>query len=314
MKLSEIVAYLNLIDSLSIDAECREALRILDGVLNVVANYPIQLDSYSRNLGKNFTSISSGVTEFSNTLNDLKLRLHQLVEEQEPQYFSESKRWFDQEAVYETNEYVLNRKLGIDDESNILLRSHLRSFADWRIPGMVLGPGRETFVEDLVPMDPLYLVDQHLELIQPTVDQFTPEYQQRLRKYVINDHSDTPIFADLPKNQFGLIFAYNYFNYRPIEIIRRYFIETFLLLRPGGTLMMTYNNCDRAQGVGLAERSFMCYTPLLHLCKIAETAGFEFSFNHNGQGDLSWAEFCKPGDIMSLRGGQTLAKIVAKTD
>jgi SAM-dependent methyltransferase len=118
----------------------------------------------------------------------------------------------------------------------------------------------------------------------------------------------------LPQNQFGLIFAYNYFNYRPIEVIRRYFKEIFLLLRPGGTLLMTYNNCDRAQGVGLVEHSFMCYTPLSHLCRSAEDIGFEFTFNHNGQGDLSWAEFHKPGDITSLRGGQTLAKIVAKTD
>jgi SAM-dependent methyltransferase len=314
MKLSEIVAYINLLDSMSVDAECREALRILDGVLNVVTSYPIQLDSYSRNLGKNFTSISSGVKDFSDTLADLRLRLSRLIEEQEPQYFSESKRWFDQESIYETNEYVLNRRLGIDDESNILIRSHLRSFSDWRIPGMVLGPGRETFIEDLVPMDPLYVVDQHIELIDPAVEKFTPEYQQRLRKYVINDHSDAPIFTQLPQNQFGLIFAYNYFNYRPIEVIRRYFKEIFLLLRPGGTLLMTYNNCDRAQGVGLVEHSFMCYTPLSHLCRSAEDIGFEFTFNHNGQGDLSWAEFHKPGDITSLRGGQTLAKIVAKTD
>lgn len=314
MKLSDIVAYLNLLDSLSINNECQEALRILDGVLHVIVNHQIQLDSYSRNLGKNFSSISNGVKEFSTTLEDIRSRLRQLVEEQEPQYLSESKRWFDQESIYETNEYVLNRRLGIDSESNILLRSHLRNLSDWRIPGMIIGPGRETFVEDLVPMDPLYLVDTHEDLIQPSVEKFTLEYQQRLRKYVINDHTESAILSDLPKNQFGLIFAYNYFNYRPLEIIQRYFQEIFGLLRPGGTLMMTYNNCDRAQGVGLVERSFMCYTPLSHLCRLAESAGLEFTFNHNGEGDLSWVEFCKPGDIASIRGGQTLAKIVAKTD
>jgi hypothetical protein len=82
-------------------------------------------------------------------------------------------------------------------------------------------------------------------------------------------------------------------------------------MRPGGTLIMTYNNCDRAQGVGLVERGFMCYTPKKLIVAHAESVGFECEFEHDGAGDVSWLEFRKPGEITSLRGGQTLAKIVA---
>ena len=46
----------------------------------------------------------------------------------------------------------------------------------------------------------------------------------------------------------------------------------------------------------------------------AKTAGFELTNSYDGKGDVSWLEFRKPGNIVSLRGGQTLAKIVAKTD
>ena len=314
MKLQDIVAYINLLDSLSADAECQEAVRILDSILHIVVNHQLQLNMFSKTLANDFETVSSGVNAFTSTLDHLKKRLHEEVETQEPEYFRESKRVFDHEMPYETNEYILNRRLGIDSDSNILLRSHLRNLGDWRLPGLILRPGRETFIEDMVPLDPLYLADQHEELLKPSVDSFTPEYQRRLRQYVLNDRQYGPILADLPQGQFGLVFAYNYFNFRPLELIQRYLTELYAVMRPGGTLIMTYNNCDRAQGVGLAERGFMCYTPKRHIQKHAESVGFESTFEHNGLGDLSWLEFVKPGDITSLRGGQTLAKIVAKTD
>jgi hypothetical protein len=55
MTLKDIVAYINLLDSLSIHAETQETVRLLDSVLHVVGNHSIQLDSYSKNLGQNFS-------------------------------------------------------------------------------------------------------------------------------------------------------------------------------------------------------------------------------------------------------------------
>lgn len=314
MKLQEVVAYINLLDSLSADAECNEAVRILSSILHVVSNHPLQPNMFSKTLANDFETISSGINAFRFTLDQLKQRLHEEIESQESEYLRESKRMFDHEMPYETNEYILNRKLNIDPDSNILLRSHLRNLGDWRLPGLIFRPARETFIEDMVPLDPLYLVDHHEELLKPSVESFTPEYQRRLRQYVINDRHAGHILADFPTNQFGLVFAYNYFNFKPLELIQRYLTELYDVMRPGGTLIMTYNNCDRSQGVGLVDRGFMCYTPKRHIQRHAESVGFESTFEHDGLGDLSWLEFVKPGKIESIRGGQTLAKIVAKTD
>ena len=77
---------------------------------------------------------------------------------------------------------------------------------------------------------------------------------------------------------------------------------------------MTYNNCDRAHGVIRAEHVWMLYTPRRLIERHAVETGFELTTAHDGKGDVSWIEFRKPGDIASLRGGQTLAKIVANTD
>jgi hypothetical protein len=113
----------------------------------------------------------------------------------------------------------------------------------------------------MVALDPLYVVDLSEALLQPAVSHFPDMYQIRVRQYVINDKTDDKIFDRLPKGQFGLIFAYSYFNFLPMEMIKRYLAESMELLRPGGTIIFTYNDCDREESVGSVENHFMCYTP-----------------------------------------------------
>jgi hypothetical protein len=56
----------------------------------------------------------------------------------------------------------------------------------------------------------------------------------------------------------------------------------------------------------------MCYTPGHKVIAIAEQIGFENVFDQQGPNNLSWLELKKPGKITSMRGGQTLARIVRK--
>jgi SAM-dependent methyltransferase len=311
MKLSEIVAYLNLLESLQVHEQASEATRRLAAVLHVVVNHAVQVNTCSQDLEQNFDSVKTALDDFDTTLGQIKQRLTQILHEQEPAYLTESFRLFDQEMRHDSVSYTLSRRLVIDSESDIALRFRLKNLTDWRWPGMILGPGQENFIEELVPLDPLYLVDQHPDLLAPSTQKFTVEYQRRLRQYVVNDHVPQPILNELPNNQFGLIFAYNYFNYRPMEIIRRYLHEIATKLRPGGTFIMTYNNCDRAHGIGLAERSWMCYTPKRLILAAAESHGLELVNGHDASGDVSWLEFTRPGELETLRGGQSLAKIIA---
>jgi hypothetical protein len=46
------------------------------------------------------------------------------------------------------------------------------------------------------------------------------------------------------------------------------------------------------------------------IVEYVENIGYEVNHRHRGQGNVSWLEIQKPGEITSLRGGQTLAKIV----
>lgn len=311
MILSEVVKFKNLLDGLSIDPAAHDAVRHLASILHVITEQPIQLAGVRNELEANFNQVKDSIASFDQVILDLNRKLQAMIDTYEPALYASSQRVYEEEMCYEPNDYVLGRKLAIDTESNIVLRARLKRYTDWRLPGMIIRPARENFIEDLVPLDPLYLVDNNEELLAPAVNAFTPEYQRRLRTYTVNDYRGFPAMSQLPNNQFGLIFAYNYFNYKPMTVIEQYLHELFTKLRPGGVLLFTYNNCNRWHGVALAEKSFMSYVPGHRLRINAEIAGYEITHQYNGEGDLSWIELKKPGEIESLRGGQTVAKIIA---
>jgi SAM-dependent methyltransferase len=311
MKLSEIVDYLNVLDSLHVPNKCNEALSQLAAVLHIVQHQQPNLNPHHVALDAQFNSLKNGVVDFGTIVEQIKDSLKKRILEHEPDMFRESSRLFYHEMPFETNDYILNRRLRLDDQSLLELQGRIKILTDWRLPGMMLRPGLEKFIEEMVPMDPLYLVDTHQELLAPSIQKFTVEYQRRLRPYVIDDRQPGPIMHQLPDRQFGFVFAFNFFNFRPLELIQRYLTEIHSKLRPGGSLIMTYNNCDRSHGVGLAERNWMLYTPKRLILEHAYSLGFELLGAKDGQGDLSWLELKRSGDIDSLRGGQSLAKIVA---
>lgn len=311
MKLSKIVAYLNLLDSLQVRDEAAEATRKLAAVLHVIANHEVQVNSCTQDLQQAFDTVNQSLDNFEQILLQISQRLTQLLHEQEPTYLAESFRLFDQEMRHDSVQHILSRRIGTDDQSRMELEYRLKNLTDWRYPGMIIGARSESFIENMVPLDPLYVVDSHEDLINAAVRKFTPEYQRRLRPCVVNHFAPRAILNELPGNQFGVIFAYNYFNYCPMEVIRRYIVEIASKLRPGGSFIMTYNNCDRAHGIGLTERSWMCYTPGRLIQEAANAAGLELVSNTDAPGDLSWIEFARPGELQTLRGGQSLAKIIA---
>jgi hypothetical protein len=320
MKLSEIVARLNLLDSLDVASECSIITSKLNHITHVVTRQDNQDQTVSDNITKTFDEISSGIARYSAEIETLKKDLLSKIIQQEQEYLAKSLHVYREEMIYETEDYLQNpntltylgRRMRIDAEDDLMLRARLKNLTDWRMPGMIIHPGIENYIEDMVPLDPLYVVDHHRELMQPAVSKFTPEYQRRLREYVINDWADGPILDKLPNNQFGTIFAYHYFNHKPMPIICKFLTEFYEKLRPGGSVIMTYNNCDLAYGVIRAEHLSMLYTPRRLIEQHIRELGFELTHAHDGKGDVSWLELRKPGDIVSIRGGQTLAKVLAK--
>lgn len=311
MNLSQIVQFKNQIDNLRVDPVGSEAVRHLEDILHhVSSNIELRMESDIKNVERDLNQIQQSVGSFRESFAGVSKSLQQLIESQDQHMYDHSMKVYREEFSQDTVAHILDRRLLIDTESEIIMRARLKSYADWRLPGMIIRPRTEDYINDMVALDPLYLVDHDAELLRPSTEQYLPEYQRRLRMYTINDYVDRPIFRNFPAGQFGVIFAYNYFNYKPLSVINDYLAELFQLLRPGGILMFTYNNCDLWHCVSFAEKNFMCYTPGVKLWNLARENGYVVNFEHNGLLDAKWIELKKPGEITSIKGGQSLAKIV----
>jgi SAM-dependent methyltransferase len=312
MKLSQLVNYRNELNALSALPTKKQADLQIEKITYLAENQSLQIEDFANLLQKNRLAVQDSFDKFEQDLDRLKNQLQELIVTSEKPWFQESYRLYEQEMIHESTEYILDRRSIITEETEKFYRSRIVRYNSWKYPAMIIRPGRETFINELLAVDPLYLVDENYDLLVPAMNQFNDQYQRRLRSYTINERQDRPILQKLPDDQFGLVFAYNFFNFRPFEIIRQYFIEIYQKLRPGGMLVITFNDCDRDKGVMLVEQHFCCYTPGYLVRELAQSLGFEVVFSWNDQGPTTWLELKKPGEFETLRGGQALAKILPK--
>jgi hypothetical protein len=313
MKLSDLVNYKVELDHLSTQLAQREVELELGKIIHLVGTQSIQLNDFKQQLDTQYSEIAQTIDRFGLTLNELKQSLKQQIELEEKYWFQESYRLYDQEMCNDLAEYILNRRSILDIETENLLRVRIQNYVDWQHPAMIIQPGLEKFVEDMVGFDPLYLIAQQHDLLVPAFDRFPEEYQRRLRLYTVKEDIDSEILEKIPNGQIGLCLVYNFFEFKPFEIVRKYLTEIYQKLKPGGTLIMTFNDCDRDKAVKLVEQHYACYTPGSMIQQYAATVGYNQIFSWNNSGPTTWLELRKPGALTSLRGGQTLAKIVHKS-
>lgn len=312
MKLSKIVHQRNLLQRHNVEQIHYDASTELAKVLHTVQSSEVQLDFAGDNLAHDFTKVAESFDQFNNTLQKLIADLDEQIESQGKAYFAESYRMYEQEMIYESVDWILNRRVPMSEETKKMIVTRIQSYSDWRYAGMVIRPGLEDFIKHLVSFDPLYIIDREHDLLVPAMQTFPPEYQRRLRPYSVKENINQPILDKIPDNQFGLCLAFNFFEFKPFEILKKYLEEIYQKLKPGGMLLMTYNDCDRAHCVSLVEAHFTCYTPGGMVRALAKTIGYEEVFHWTEGGNLTWVEFKKKGELTSLRGGQTLAKVIPK--
>ncbi len=312
MKLSTLVAYLNHLEQFDTSKARLAMAPHLEPVLHKVSTHDVQFRDFTQTLTEIRDSVQHSLIRFDDTIADLKQEILSNIENMEPHYLRESYKLYSENMVNDSNDLILSRRPNLTVDAENYVRARLMRHSDWHYPAMIIRPGLESWISDLVALDPMYLVDINRELTEPAASRFTPEYKGRLRRYVIRESTDGVMLKNLPQNQMALVLAYNYFNFKPLEMIRCFFQEIYHCLRPGGCLIFTFNNCDRSGGVELAERYFMCYTPGRLVLSAAEMIGFETIHVYDIDAAATWVELRRPGELNSLRGGQSLAKVITK--
>lgn len=286
----------------------------LYNLLHIVKSSPLQFGNRTQELANRFDQVNQSFVDFQSTMDAMMQDIDSLISAMEPAYFAESYRLYSEEMISESTEYILNRRLHqVTQEIYDFVSSRVNLYNSHLYPGAIIRPSQETFINNMLGCDPLYIIDQSYDLLQPCLNNFDNLYRRRVRQVIMKELSDGPILGDaLPDNQFGFVLIYNLFNFRPFEIIEKYLREIYVKLRPGGTVGLTFNNCDLPNGVMLAERHYMCYTPGKLLERLIESIGYEIKFRYDTHVPNTWLEIRKPGSLVSLRGGQSLAEIKQK--
>ena len=204
-----------------------------------------------------------------------------------------------------------NRKLPLPTQTKDKLIGRLQLLSDWHYPGLEISPHDGEFTSHLVANDPLYIADVYQEYLDMTKSTFNELYQARLRAYRIS-LTDKPYLATLPKEQYGLVFCWNAFNYLPFDIVNQYLTEVFDLLRPGGTFLFSFNDAGMVNGAKHVEWGGMAYMTRDMIVIAASQLGYEVSYSHSEDTDwhnISWLEIKKPGQLTTIKAHQTLGII-----
>ena len=316
MKLSDLVKLRNNLQDISFDGLVHQ-IDLLDASLSrnlsisLHENYKNQIENLINFLDK----IESNNTNQQQNLINLIAAIEKEIEEiTEPMlqlgykingFFGSNLTNFDVERF--------DRVLELSDNERGEIGTVVRSYTDWHYPTLEIGPGDGEWTESLVAADPLYIVDRHQEFLNSTLNKFNEVYRKRLRAYLTGIHAARPEFdfSMLPQNQFGFIFAWNVVNFWPFKETKQALKQCYDLLRPGGSMMFTYNNCDVVQCAEYAESGYKSYlTPKL-LNTIFQELGFEIKHYKSTSINVHWVEIRKPGVLTTTKRHQTLGRICA---
>jgi SAM-dependent methyltransferase len=308
MKLSQLVAYRNTVAEMAAAVDlgtvCVDPLNRVQSVVNATAVPAVA--QHSSELAVIAAAVSHQVQQFETVLRQLTLTLNQQIDHMAADQFeSDPGRHLHHNADF-VFQWPLHRSAAFEQ----MITDRVQLLTAWTSAGLIIRPAHYSWTQWLVSKDPLYLVDQTADLLEPMLRQHNDAYRRRLRPYVVNESSGA-ILHQLPQGQFGTVVAVGFFEFRPMALIQQYLAEIWQLLHPGGVLCMTINDCDYQHAVRLAEQNFCTYTPGSQVQSLAQDLGYTLRFSRHDQGSAqTWLEFERPGSRVSLKGGQTLAQIV----
>lgn len=314
MILSELVAYRRHLEDITQDGSIDYLRREIDPVIYSVTNSQQTNADHIAALEHAKETIVLGLQDFQQSLGRIKTDVDREIERNQAAYLSRSYGLYQDMCHGDTTDYILDRRIQITSQTEDFVLSRIRRRDTWKYPAAIIRPGKEAWIDHMVAFDPLYVVDHHNDLFDPARSRFTHVYNSRVRWICVVEKDDHEILQALPNDQMGFVMAWNFFHYKPFEVIKQYLTEVFKKLRPGGVFAFSINDGDLAGGVANAERMFMCYTPGSMIMSISQRIGFAIELRHELDRAVTWIELQRPGEKPSLRAGQALAKVINKSE
>ena len=319
MKLSELVAYKTSLDQYHFIRSSRGLIKKINESQSDINNAKGK-DSkirfgdgvYQDQLERDLSEVEYKISELQSNYSYYRDQINDLILEQESEYISLCEKRFIRVLGEDINS-IKDRPLVLSTKQKKDFISRINLYSDWRWPGLMIRPQDQNIVEAMCSFDPFYIADFYQELLDPYIKKFNVLYQNRIRSYKIAKFVPKRKTLDVfPQAQFGFAVAYNLFDHYPLYMIKQMLTEVQKILKPGGTFLFTFNNCDLARNIQTFENGQRSYTPYRLIKPILDEIGFRI-VNTQTQGH-SWCEVRKAGTLTSIRGGQAVAKVFAKNN
>lgn len=316
MQLRNIIKYKQLIASLDDIGLRKNINKQLTDVLTDLNTHEFDADNLKERIEGNHLEVLKNLEDMSDNLNRFREKLQQVVDDLEKPYYEKSKDIYKMNLAQSTEQkmdrHIFNDLLA-NESSTKFLYDRIGYYVDVRYPGLQLGPGYGEITNQLVSLNPVYLMDDSEAMFKAIKGWREPAYQRRLRYYIVDDNHNDPL-NELPQNQLGLIVAVNWFNFRTVKVIKKYLESMMKALRPGGVVVFTYNNCNYPKGVDKVDERYYCYTTDTQIKQMCIQLGYDIikSFD-KGYDELdmgiSWLEIKKPGTRNTIRLKETMGII-----
>ena len=297
---------LSKIDEINLAQDIQHKVYILDSIVEQ-GNGSGCIDLVE-NIQSNFDALMAENQKLLNDINSVVYAINQSIDNHTLEWFSnvEYKAKFSEES--------LNQTLSYTSEITEQVTAKITQYCSWHYPALQISPRSKKWIDTMISSDPLYLTHTNIDYCQDIIKEYPELYQNRLRLYKITDRN----FSSLPQGQFGFVLSWDNFNYLSLDKIEQYIREVFLLLRPGGSFMFSYNNCEFNEPAFRIECHAGSFASSRHLIKLFNEVGYEIIDLCNVETDdafnthVSWAEVKKPGKLKTIKTAPAMAKILIK--
>jgi phospholipid N-methyltransferase len=265
------------------------------------------------NLANQLIQLKSQIKQTDDLISNLIQYVDTLIEEQVKEFYKSGYLINGVEFTGETDVHNERqyRNITCTEDVKQTVISKIRNHTNSKYPALEIGPGDGQWTEYMVAGDPLYIVDIHPEFLESTKSKFPIEYQRRLRSYLLGWHGvPKDDLSMLPQNQFGFIFAWQVFDFFPFDKTKVYLEQCFNLLRPGGVMMFSYNNCEFSAAAVYTEIGFKSWMPKKLIINTCQELGFEVLDTNDSLSGFHWIQIKKPGELKTVKTGQAMGEII----
>jgi len=293
-------------DSLSLAPDIQGKIQILNSIVD--QNKTVDNIDLIENFKDDFGRLVIENQKIINSLNTTVNIINQDIDNHALELFDNDayREKFKEELIQETSYPSL--------EIENWVVSKITQYSDWHYPALQINPRSKKWIDPMVANDPLYLTHSNIAMVKDMIKEYPELYQNRLRLYEIVDRD----FSKLPLAQFGFVLCWDNFNHLSLDKIEKYIKEIWKLLRPGGSFIFNYNNCDFEGPAYRVEYHAGSYASASWLTKLFNAIGYEITAWHDDEtGDafnthISWVEIKKPGVLKTVKAAQAMAQIIVK--